>query len=107
MLCPTHHAVAFHLLSNGEKQVDPSSSSTSSVRQLALSLLCEMNPAAAARVRARCVEALRMPSLALALTCDMDGRGGEEDSDDLVGFMSGLLLGSDPQVRSWISFFIR
>ncbi len=33
---------------------------------------------------------------------------GDSDSlDDLVGFMSGLLLGPDPQVRSWISLFIR
>jgi hypothetical protein len=26
---------------------------------------------------------------------------------DIVSFMTGLLLGADPQVRSWISFYIR
>ena len=26
---------------------------------------------------------------------------------DIVSFMTGLLLGADPQVSSWISFYIR
>ncbi len=113
--------MAFHLLSNGDKQDSgggdaPSSTSSSAIgaRQQALSLMCRMNPGAMARVRSRCVETCRMPSLALHLTCVMSEDGSsttsdpdEDGLDDLVGFVSGLLLGSDPQIRSWISFFIR
>ncbi len=68
-------AVAFHLLSNGERQdvvgdqVAGASSSSStafaSPRQKALSLLCEMNPSARARVRARCAQIKKMPALAI------------------------------------------
>lgn len=43
-----------------------------------------------------------MPSLAVALTLEQSS-----NSENLVSFMTGLLLGSDPQVRSWISFYIR
>jgi integrator complex subunit 2 len=46
-----------------------------------------------------------MPSLALKLTIDVNKV--DKESDDLVSFMSGLLLGSDPQIRSWMSLYIR
>ena len=51
-----------------------------------------------------------MPSLAVALTLDMltsKSTNQEANNFTLVPFMTGLLLGADPQVRSWISFYIR
>ncbi len=68
-----------------------------------------MNPSEIANVRQKCIEWCRMPSLALQLTYELSGRdmNHDDDNDDLVSFMSGLLLGSDPQIRSWISFFVR
>jgi integrator complex subunit 2 len=64
-----------------------------------------MNPAEMANIRSKCIEWCRMPSLSLQLTIDIQRCG--QDPDDLVSFMSGLLLGSDPLARSWISLFIR
>jgi len=96
--------VATHLLTNGEKQ-DHGDGSTAAKRHTALVLLCRMNPGAVARVRSLCVDLCRMPSLALHLTCVL--HADHNDPEDTVAFMSGLLLGSDPQVRSWISFFVR
>lgn len=62
-------------------------------------LLCKMNPSAVLSLRNRCIESCRMPSLAIMLTLEL--------RCDVVAFVSGLLLGNDPQVRSWISFFVR
>ena len=90
-------SVALHLLKNGDKQDDESTGSNK-LRQAALLLLTDMYPAAIPVIRAKCLEWCRMPSLALMLTLK---------SKDLVPFMSGLLLGSDSHVRSWISFFVR
>lgn len=85
----------YHLLRNGDKQDDDNSNS---IRQRAISLLCQMNPIEMANVRSKCIEWCRMPSLALRLTIDMQEHN-QSDPDDLVSFMSGLLLGTDPQVR--------
>merc|ERR1719317_242617 len=43
----------------------------------------------------------RLPSLAASLTLAADG------DDGLVPFVSGLLLGTDQQVRSWFYQFVR
>ena len=93
--------VTFHLLKNGDKQDDDESNK---IRQRAILLLCEMNPSELMNTRKKCLEWCRMPSLALMLTLEQQKK---QRSPDLISFMSGLLLGSDPQIRSWISFFVR
>ena len=45
-----------------------------------------------------------MPSLAIELTLQQPA---PLVSNSIVAFMTGILLGTDPQVRSWISFYIR
>ena len=95
------HDVVFHLLRNGEKQDEEGSNR---IRQGAILALCEMNPSEIVAVRNKCIEWCKMPSLALHLTLAAHAR---EKSSDIVSFLSGLLLGSDPQIRSWISFFVR
>ncbi|KAG1673893.1 Integrator complex subunit 2 [Nymphon striatum] len=85
-----------------------------------LKMLCKMNPSYALTVRAFAVENCKLPSLAVALTLDHCKQeqaqlalksDSPQPSDsiisDLVAFVSGLLLGSDTQVRSWFSHFIR
>ncbi len=95
------HDVVLHLLKNGDKQDDEGSNK---IRQAAILQLCEMNPSEIITVRNRCIEWCKMPSLALYLTLE----GQKRDKNcDLISFLSGLLLGSDPQIRSWISFFVR
>ena len=56
----------------------------------------------------------RLPSLAVALTLhhchETSDISKTEESDglsDVVGFVIGLLLGSDQEVRNWFSEFIR
>lgn len=93
--------VTLHLLRNGDKQDDDESNK---IRQRAILMLCEMNPTELMNIRKRCLEWCRMPSLALMLTLEQQTH---HRSADLISFMSGLLLGSDPQTRSWISFFVR
>ncbi len=93
--------VMHQLVSNGDKQEDEQSNT---IRQAAVLMLCDMNPASALAVRAKCVEWCRMPSLALMLTLRDQTSA---PSADLVAFLSGLLLGADANVRSWISLFVR
>ena len=95
------HDVVFLLLRNGEKQDEEGSNR---IRQGAILALCEMNPSEIVAVRNKCIEWCKMPSLALHLTLAAHAR---QKSSDIVSFLSGLLLGSDPQIRSWISFFVR
>ncbi len=90
-----------HLLRNGDKQDD---TNANSVRQRALILLCRLQPSQALFIRNKCIELCKMPSLAVALTLEQNCGGVEVN---IVSFMTGLLLGADAQVRSWISFFIR
>ena len=91
-----------HLLKYGDKQDDTSAANV--VRQKALILLCRMQPSQTLDVRNKCIDQCKLPSLAVALTLEQCDRG---INVDIVSFMTGLLLGADPQVRSWISFYIR
>ena len=95
--------MAFALLKNGDKQDDDPSNR---IRQEAILLLCEMNPSEIINIRSKCIEWCRMPSLAMRLTLAEHKKNGGGDAD-LVSFVSGLLLGSDPQIRSWIAYFVR
>ncbi|XP_034948170.1 integrator complex subunit 2 isoform X2 [Chelonus insularis] len=90
--------VCTHLIANGERQEE---SSLGRIRSQTLTMLCKMNPSQALAVRTKCVELCRMPALAITLSL-------EAIADvDVVGFVSGLLLGNDQQVRAWIAMFIR
>ncbi|XP_033150227.1 integrator complex subunit 2 [Drosophila busckii] len=64
-----------------------------------LMALSEMNPSQALANRALCVELLKVPSLMLKLTL--------KHPDDLVAFLTGLLLGNDQNLRSWFALYIR
>ncbi|XP_049865631.1 integrator complex subunit 2 [Pectinophora gossypiella] len=70
------------------------------IRAKTLSILCEVCPHIAAAVRAKAASAARLPSLVITLTLT-------HHQDDLVHFMSGLLLGSDQTTRTWFATFLR
>lgn len=61
------------------------------------------------------VEKCKMPGLAVALTLEMyndslmsDPPGEEGGSDtDVVGFVSGMLLGNDIGVKEWFSHYVK
>ncbi|XP_064619971.1 integrator complex subunit 2-like [Lineus longissimus] len=103
--------VCTSLVMNGEKQEEESLGGRK--RSDALQMLCEMNPAQILHVRAICVSNCRLPSLAVQLTlhhCQHSEEDGEEDDsgvNELVSFISGLLLGSDTNVRNWFAQFVR
>lgn len=69
------------------------------LRISALNALCEINPAQALSTRALCVQLKAMPSLMLKLSLD--------DSQDLVAFVTGLLLGIDQNSRAWFATFVK
>ncbi|XP_028176807.1 integrator complex subunit 2 [Ostrinia furnacalis] len=70
------------------------------VRAKALMSLCDACPYIAAYVRSKAAFASRLPSLIITLTLT-------HHQDDLVSFMSGLLLGSDQTTRAWFATFLR
>ncbi|KAL0849125.1 hypothetical protein ABMA28_013475 [Loxostege sticticalis] len=70
------------------------------VRAKALVALCDASPHTAASVRSKAAFASRLPSLIITLTLI-------HHQDDLVSFMSGLLLGSDQTTRAWFASFLR
>jgi integrator complex subunit 2 len=65
----------------------------------ALYALCDMNPGQALSIRTQCVELSKMPSLMVKLSL--------KDTQDLIAFISGLLLGNDQTTRSWFAVFVR
>lgn len=69
------------------------------LRLQTLNLLCEMNPSQALSTRAMCVQLKAMPSLMVKLSLN--------DPKDLVIFLTGLLLGTDPNARVWFSQFVK
>lgn len=98
--------VCTSLISNGDRQEEETA--VGRVRMQALTLLCQMNPVQALAVRAKCVELCRMPALAIALSLEHSGQTvGADPEGDMVAFVSGLLLGSDQQVRNWFAVFVR
>ncbi|XP_022123058.2 integrator complex subunit 2 [Pieris rapae] len=70
------------------------------IRAKALSTLCDMCPYMAASIRAKAASVSRLPSLLINLTLT-------HHQDDLVSFVSSLLLGSDQNTRSWFAPFLR
>lgn len=69
------------------------------LRISALDALCEINPAQALSTRALCVQLKAMPSLMLKLSLN--------DPQDLVAFLTGLLLGIDQNTRAWFASFVK
>ncbi|KAK0165379.1 hypothetical protein PV328_003895 [Microctonus aethiopoides] len=96
--------VCTHLIVNGERQEE---SALGRIRTQALTMLCRMNPSQALAVRAKCVELCRMPALAITLSLECECHDSSQPESDVVAFVSGLLLGNDQQVRTWIAMFIR
>ncbi|XP_060662763.1 integrator complex subunit 2 [Drosophila nasuta] len=68
-------------------------------RLLLLMSLSEMNPSQALANRSMCVEMLKVPSFMLKLAL--------KHPDDLIAFLTGLLLGNDQNLRSWFALYIR
>ena len=51
-----------------------------------------------------------MPGLTVALSLQMSSPGSGSVSsggDDVISFISSLLLGSDPSIRNWFSQFVK
>ncbi|XP_053695258.1 integrator complex subunit 2 isoform X2 [Sabethes cyaneus] len=69
------------------------------LRLTALYELCDMNPGQALTTRTICVEHTKMPSLMLKLSL--------KDTENLVAFISGLLLGNDQNIRAYFALYVR
>jgi len=95
--------VCFHLLAGqGTQQEDDEEN----IRQEALILLARMCPSYALTLRSRCVDELKMPDLAILLTLEHGDFQTQEN--DIVEFMTGLLLGGGQQAKTtWMSQYIR
>ena len=88
--------VVTHLIKLGDKQEEETGSSNSQ-RQKSLLMLAKMNPCLRLSMRALCVDLCRMPGTAVLLSL--------QEPEDLVCWLSGLLLGTDQTVKNWISFW--
>lgn len=82
------------LISSGDEETPEGQ-----LRSNALNALCDMSPGQALPTRTLCMELMRMPSLMLRLSL--------RDPLDLIAFVTGLLLGHDQALRTWISVFVR
>ena len=113
------------LVMNGEKQDEETQAGL--IRLQAVRLLCQMNPRQALNVRALCIDQCVMPGLTVYVTLDaerinssMTGdinrgkslKGSSEssvssDGNDVISFITGLLLSHDQQQRTWFAQFIK
>lgn len=82
------------LITNGDEDT-----SEGKLRLAALYELCDMNPVQALTTRTICVEQTKMPSLMLKLSL--------KDPQNLVAFISGLLLGNDQTIRAFFALYVR
>ncbi|XP_035780824.1 LOW QUALITY PROTEIN: integrator complex subunit 2-like [Anopheles albimanus] len=82
------------LITNGDEET-----TDGRVKLAALYELSEMNPSQALSMRTICVETVKMPSLMIKLSL--------KDPQNLVAFVSGLLLGNDQNIRSSFAVYIR
>ncbi|XP_072034600.1 integrator complex subunit 2-like [Amphiura filiformis] len=100
------YQVCKSLIVSGEKQDEETTGGRR--RTEVLRMLSRMNPSQALTIRALAVEQCRLPGLAVHLSLDHKLGGTEQERlSDVIGFVSGLLLGSNSQVRNWFSQFIR
>lgn len=81
--------VVNHLVWNAERGEDDSGIGcglSARARGRALAQLCAMAPGHALAVRARCVEACRLPALAVSLTLDHAATDTTESNNDVVSY---------------------
>ncbi|XP_033123286.1 integrator complex subunit 2-like isoform X2 [Anneissia japonica] len=101
-----YYEVCKYLIMNGEKQDEDTLGGRR--RCHALRMLANMNPKQALTIRSLTVEECKMAGLAVALSLD---HGKEVTSgngvNDVISFISGLLLSSNASVRNWFSIYIR
>lgn len=105
------------LVSKGEKQDEETIGGRK--RMDLIQTLCEMNPCEALFVRSVCVQNCTMPGLTVALTLNTfsqsamlssdanQSQTSKDSANDLVAFVSGLLLGNNIEVKNWFSQFIK
>ncbi|XP_038059414.1 integrator complex subunit 2-like [Patiria miniata] len=94
------------LIVNGERQDEDSYGGRR--RTQTLRMLAAMSPSQALTIRALAVDQCKLPGLAIALSLDHDTTDQSENRmSDMVGFISGLLLGSNSGVRNWFAQFVR
>ncbi|XP_060560461.1 integrator complex subunit 2-like [Ruditapes philippinarum] len=104
------------LVSRGEKQDEETISGRK--RMDLIHTLCDMNPCEALFVRSICVQNCTMPALTVALTLNTfnqskrtdstdQSESSSESANDIVAFVSGLLLGNNIEVKNWFSQFIK
>ncbi|KAH8244096.1 hypothetical protein KR038_003547 [Drosophila bunnanda] len=86
--------VVSHVIANCDEE-----GSDGKHRLTLLMALSEMNPSQALANRSMCVEMLKVPSFMLKLTL--------KHPEDLIAFLTGLLLGNDQNLRSWFAVYIR
>ncbi|XP_062598976.1 integrator complex subunit 2-like [Saccostrea cucullata] len=102
--------VCTSLVTNGDRQDEET---VGGQRRMAVLLaLARMNPKEMYNIRALCVENCKMPGLAMALTLEMnkDKPPSEISGDsntDVVGFVSGMLLGNNTNVKDWFSQYVK
>ena len=76
-------------------------------RSMTLKMLCQMSPCHLSLVRDMCVKQCKMASLVVLLTLNEAGEGTFKGINDLVPFVSGLLLETDTVVRTWFAQSIK
>ena len=92
-----------------------SKGTTDKLRFEALFSLCQLHPEISLTIRNICIQSCQLPDLAVALTlqhatdCKSNATAEQKNKSviDLVAFVSGLLLGNDPKVRSWFASYLR
>ena len=98
------NCVVSHLINLGDKTEEEGGQSNS-VRQRALLMLARMNPRMTLSMRSLCLEMGRMPGLAVSLSLEHSGQ--EPGRCDLVSWLSGLILGTQPTHKGWLSAWLR
>lgn len=79
-------------------------------RVYAVETLCSLKPDIAMNVRSMTVHYCKLPGLAVSLVLKNVKTPCNENTgcvSELVAFVSGLLLGSKPRIRSWFALYIK
>ncbi|XP_071945249.1 integrator complex subunit 2-like [Antedon mediterranea] len=101
-----YYEVCRYLIVNGEKQDEETLGGRR--RGHALRMLASMNPKQALTIRALTVEECRMSGLAVALSLDHGKQVTTCNGvNDVISFISGLLLSNNASVRNWFSIYVR
>lgn len=96
------------LVARGEKQEEESNGGRR--RMELLFMLCHMNPAASVTVRNFCVEHCTMPGFSVGVSVQHYKsflKSDEPPCNDVIPFITSLILGNDVGVRNWISGFVK